>query len=59
MVKEYNVVIKMRVATYASDIGLKMFVDDVANAAMKACISDAAFICEHKPQIEVTYDPRT
>ena len=58
-VREYDVVVRVRIATYASDMGVKMFADDLANTLLTTCMNDKAIICEHKPQVEVNYDPRT
>lgn len=58
-VREYDVVVRVRVATYASDMGVKMFADDLVNATLNVCMNDKAMICEGKPTVQVNYDPRT
>lgn len=58
-VREYNVIVRVRVATYASDMGVKMFANDLADTLLTTCMNDEAIICEHKPQVEVNYDTRT
>ena len=58
-VREYDVVVRVRVATYASDIEVKLFSEALVRSLEAKCTSDPAFICEGKPTVEVRYDPRT
>jgi hypothetical protein len=59
MVREYNVVVRVRVATYSSDLEVKIFAESISEVVQRTCYVHPHFVCETNPSVEVNYDTRT
>lgn len=58
-VREYNIVVRVRVATYESDADVQNLCTLLAAQLAGCCAEHQGFITEHNPSVEITYDPRT
>ena len=57
MIKEFNIKVKLKVATYGSDFHIKRFVEDLIDVVDSYSRKNANFILEHKPEVEVSNEP--
>lgn len=59
MVREYDVVVRVRVATYESDVEVKHFSQRLAAMLAADIENERDFLFKTNPSVEVRYDTRT
>lgn len=58
MVREYDIKVWVKVATYGSDLEVKNLSDRISERLQTIVRADPNFLVEGKPTVEVYYDPR-
>lgn len=58
-VREYNIVVRVRVATYESDADVQNFCTLLAAQLAGHCAEHQYFINANNPSVEMTYVPST